>query len=654
MIWWLKKQFLRIKLFAAENYQNEAESLVIWYAVCYALGIAFYMTTPWELPIWLIVVLLEAVLILLYLEQNHRVSFKLLTYVAIFILGICFAKADALYRQRKIADNIEEISYLSGHIEDLSYNAAHHPRLILNNVNNFEHELKGKFKITLNQNPQWLKRGKCVELVVKLPQSYQENPLENYNFARSDFYQDISASGYTIGPVFEKDCEIKSSSFHAHINSIRDNIKETIDTHTSSEQRGIIKALTIGDKSDISKPQYKNYRLAGIAHILAISGMHMGMIALLAFLLIRIGLLPFGQGRYDLRKPAAVVAIGVSLAYFLISGQSVSCIRAFVMTTLILLAILCNRRAITLRLWAIALLVVITLNPVSVVSPGFLMSFAAALGLITFYEQNASKLKKWYISQSILGKISIYFVGIILTDLVASLITLPYSIYYFHQISIYTTLGNLLAAPIVAFWIMPAVLLFLISYAFPFSTYILKFLALGIDVLNNIATWVANLSGVSLGEGIGQMPDGAILLITLGILWLCIWQARWRYLGIPVILIGLVGQIFTLKADFIFDKGGKTFACRTQDGRLSPTPWHKNKFFIYLWTGQELQNSKNYNKKGLICDKQKCICQDTIEFRRGQVIFNKKEVDLHQAGYINLKQGVVQKQNKSLRIWNKK
>ena len=70
MKWWLRKQWLRIKVYASENYYNEAESLIIWYAVSFALGAAFYFAFPWELPVWLVITYLEGVLLLLYLLNN--------------------------------------------------------------------------------------------------------------------------------------------------------------------------------------------------------------------------------------------------------------------------------------------------------------------------------------------------------------------------------------------------------------------------------------------------------------------------------------------------------------------------------------------------------------------------------------------------------
>ena len=277
------------------------------------------------------------------------------------------------------------------------------------------------------------------------------------------------------------------------------------------------------------------------------------------------------------------------------------------------------------------------------------MSFAAVLGIVSFYEGNAERLQKWYAARSVLGKIGAYIMGVMVTDLVASLMTLPYTIYYFHQISIYTTLGNLLAGPLMAFWIMPCLLLFLICVPLGCAKYVLKPLVSGIDILNDIADWVAELAGARAGGGIGLMPDWSICLITLGLLWLCIWQAKWRWWGLVAIIIGFLSLWTVIKPDFIFDKNGTTFACRTEQGKFISTPWHKNRFLTAAWTGDNRQLTGN---SALRCHKKECTCRERIKFSRGKVIFDNKKVDLSHSGYINLEKGIFYHHPQAPRLWN--
>lgn len=650
MRWWVKKQLLRLKLYAAENYLNEAESLIIWYPVCFALGAAFYFALPTEPPVWLIVTVLEAVLALLYLTRRQMAQFKPWTYVLLFVLGLSIAKADAMYRANDTENKISEITYLRGKVKVLDYNTNNRPRLLLTDVDDFEHKLKGDFRVSLFYAPDWLKPDKCVETVAKFPKRFTPNPLSNYNYERANFYKGISAGGYSVAPVFEVECDEPTPVLTDMINKVRWRIKEIVDNSTLPAQGSIINALTIGDKSGIAERQTENYRTAGLAHFLAISGMHMGMIALLVFFLLRSILFPLGAGRYDLRKPAAVASLVFTFAYFLISGQSVSCIRAFVMTSLVLLGVLLNRRAISLRLWAFAVLVVTVITPSAVVSPRFLMSFAAVLGLVSFYEQYGSRLRQWLSTQNIYGKIGAYFAGVVMTDLVASLMTLPYSMYYFHQISIYTSLGNLLAAPVIAFWVMPAMLLFLISLPLGLGSYAVKPMAYGVDVINKITEWVASLPAAKSGEGVGAMPDWGIFILTIGLLWLCIWQAKWRRWGWLGIAVGLAGLYFTPSPDFVFDEAKQTYAYKNAAGELALSPYHKNRFLSKMWTGS---NKPAVADETLKCSKESCIYKGRIEFAKGMLKLDGREIDAKFGGYINLRTGVHHYHSEQSRPWNK-
>ena len=647
MIWWLRKQFLRIKIYITENFQNEAESLIIWYAVCYAMGAAFYLCLPWELPIWLIVVYFEAVLILLYLTRQKYGAFKFWKYVLVFVIGISLAKADAIYHQHKVEEETPEISYLFGKVENIDKNYRGRTRLLLTDINNYERDLKGNYRITINSDYPWLQNGICVEMVAQLPKNYAINPLSNYDTQRANFYQEISGVGYAISPLFERDCEQQNSWLNNTILKARAAIKHTALKYTSNDVAAIITALTIGDKSEISATQSADYRTAGLAHLLAISGMHLGLVALFVLFLIRVLLLPFGKGRFDWRKPAAIGAFIATLGYFLISGQSISCRRAFIMTTLILLAMLVNRRAISLRLWAFALIIVTTITPSAIVSVGFLMSFAAVLGITSFYEKYSEDIIAWWSRRHWYGRVGAYFLGVILTDLVASLMTMPYSIYYFHQISLYTSLANLLAAPIVAFWVMPALLLFLLSQPLGLGPVAIIPLAKGVNIINEIAVWVSSLAGARVGENLSQMPEWSIAIITFGLLWLCIWQEKWRRLGWIMIFCGLIGFITAPKIDFVFDKHGTTFACRGDNDKMLVTPWHQNKFLSTVWISQN--NPKDTN---LVCEKEKCICRGDIEFKLGKVWSQGKSIALDESGYITHKRGIFYKPTEKGRIWH--
>jgi competence protein ComEC len=613
---------------------NEAEALLIWYPVCFALGIAFYLTLPYELSSYTVVITLEAVLLALYLYRKTEAFFKILTYLAVFCLGLCAAKGDALYKRHSIEQNISEIMYLRGKIKAIDYNYADRMRLTLEDVEDYDKPLKGIFKVSLTAKNDSLKPNMCVELLANFPKELSPNPLGTYNFKRENFYKGISGVGYSEAEVYRIDCPHQENRFATWINDVRFNIAKLISENTTPDTQGVIQAISIGDKSHITTNQSTAYRRAGLAHFLAISGLHMGLIVLLVFFLVRSLLFAVQGGRYDFRKLAAFIAILGGIGYFLISGQSVSCVRAFVMTVLVLLGVMLKRRAISLRMWGASLLLVAIIMPQAVISAGGLMSFMAVLALVAFYEHFRGDLTHYYAAQTRWHKLKTYFLGVLITDLVASLATLPYSWYYFHQISAYTTLGNLLAGPVIVFMVMPALLLFLGSLTVGLGAYGVKPLELTIYLLNKITAFVADLAGADMGEHLPYLSDFGVFLLTFGILWLCIWQEKWRSWGCIAIVLGCMTVCFSPRADFVFDGKGRTFAFRQEDGSMGLSPWHKNRFLSTMWTGSA---SKSKEPDNLVCTAEECVYKERIRFSIGKISLDGKDIPLNNGGYIDLR-----------------
>jgi len=158
-------------------------------------------------------------------------------------------------------------------------------------------------------------------------------------------------------------------------------------TRAPPNTAGLQAALLTGDRAYIDPEQTDVLRASGLAHVLAISGLHMGLMAggafwLISFLLACID--PIAR-RYDVRKAAAVAGILVATFYLILSGASVSTQRAYIMAVVLFAAVLLSRPAISIRTVAVAAAITLMLHPESLVSAGFQMSFAAAAALVTVY-----------------------------------------------------------------------------------------------------------------------------------------------------------------------------------------------------------------------------------------------------------------------------
>lgn len=266
-----------------------------------------------------------------------------------------------------------------------------------------------------------------------------------------------------------------------------------------------------------------------MAHLLAISGLHIGLVAGLLFFAMRLGLAMIEPValRYPIKKVAALGAILGAFAYLLISGATIPTQRAFLMVSIVMLAVMIDRTAISMRLVALSAMAVLLAAPESLLSASFQMSFAAVVGLVAIYEVISSRMSAMRQRGGIFGsRIGLFIAATLLTTLVASLATAPFAIYHFNRIDLYGLMVNLVAVPVMAMWIMP---LGIISFLLMLAG--LESLALvptgwGISIVLDIAESVATLPGsVAL---VPAMPTAGLVIVAIGGIWLCVRRNRIR------------------------------------------------------------------------------------------------------------------------------
>jgi competence protein ComEC len=180
--------------------------------------------------------------------------------------------------------------------------------------------------------------------------------------------------------------------------------------------------------------------------------------------------------------------------------------RAFVMLAMIMAAILLDRPALSMRSLGLAAAILLVLRPEAITEPGFQMSFAAVAGLVAVaeWETRRERLKPR-------GALYRYVHGIVMTSLVGSLATLPFAMFHFDRATHYAVLGNLIAMPVMGFWVMPAAALSVVLMPLGLEGPALDLLKQGIAVMLGMGRWVSGLPGaVSLAPA---MPLSALLFI---------------------------------------------------------------------------------------------------------------------------------------------
>ena len=143
-----------------------------------------------------------------------------------------------------------------------------------------------------------------------------------------------------------------------------------------------------GDRSSVTQATNDVLRGSNLSHLISISGLHMGLLTGFVFAMCRYGLalVPPLALRLNSKKLAAFIALMAAVFYLTLAGPNVATRRAFVMAAVMLVAVLTDRRAISLRSVAIAALIVLVLEPESVIEPGFQMSFGATVALIVAFQ----------------------------------------------------------------------------------------------------------------------------------------------------------------------------------------------------------------------------------------------------------------------------
>ncbi len=392
-----------------------------------------------------------------------------------------------------------------------------------------------------------------------------------FDFQRNAFFAGIGGYGFSYGapraieraPATDGVIDVL-----LWIAELRQSITERILAVLPGDTGAVAAALMTGSQTAISEEVMIAMRDSGLAHLLSISGLHVGMVAGILFVGLRaaLALVPALALRHPIKKWAAAAAIVATLVYTLLAGAPVPTQRAFLMTGLVLLAVLLDRSPFSMRAVAWAAAAILLLAPESLTGPSFQMSFAAVVALIAAYEASLEWRRQRRGEAGWPRWIARYAAGLAFTSLIAGAATTPYAVFHFGRMADYGVIANMLAVPLTGIWVMPwAVLAFLLM---PFGAEALALVPMGwgVDAVILIARVVASWPGAA--APVPAMPLWGLALITGGGLWVCVWQRRWRLLGAAPIAIGIASIWLTPPPDLLVSGDGRLMGVRGGDGGL--------------------------------------------------------------------------------------
>lgn len=605
--------------------ESERERFFLWVPVCLGAGIAAYFGLDDEPTVALAAAPLLAALGFCLILRNRPLGL-VLAFAALWgAIGFLNAKIRTSWVESPVIEASTRVVQVSGWIELIEPRPAKGARLTIRLI-----EVEGlaadklplRVRLAANFDAMEIRTGDAIHLRAVLRPVPEPVAPGGFDFARKAWFDRLGGVGFAVSrpaPVSAPPPPY-GLQFWAAIDGLRQDIAARIRHSLPGVEGAIATALITGERSAIPDETLTALRHSGLAHVLAISGLHMALMAGTLYWLIRavLALFPALALCYPIKKWAAVLALAGAAFYLALSGAGIATQRAFIMMAIFFLAVLLDRPAITLRNVAIAALVILLALPESVLNVSFQMSFAAVVGLVAVYEVVTARREPiradapWL---RVLAKAWRYFLGIALTTLVAGLATAPFAAFHFHKLAQFALLGNLVAMPLVGLVVMPMALVSLLSMPFGLEDVPLNVMEWGIDLLRQAAIFVAGLDGAVVH--VAAMPTLALALLVIGGLWLCLWRQPWRSGGLIIAALG-VGFAGSLpRPDVLVEREGKTLAVRSDKGLLAiPSP-QRVTYSVDKWLLADGDgDSETIDRRGNAyrCDEHACIA--TVKGRR--------------------------------------
>ncbi len=343
-------------------------------------------------------------------------------------------------------------------------------------------------------------------------------------------------------------------------------LRQTIATKVTDELPGspgaIAATLMAGATAAIPESDRAAFANSGLAHILAVAGLHMATVMGLVFAVVRLGLVLVPRWGLILpcKQIAAVAGLLAGYGYLLLTGDHVPTERSFAMAALVVLAVLSGRRVISLRALALAAMAVLLIAPHAMVGVSFQMSFSAVLALIAGYramEPWMARMQNW---PGPWGWAARHFAALCLTSFLAGTATLPFAAAGFGQIQIYYVLANLIAVPITVLVVMPMAVAALILMPFGASFPPLWVMGNGIAVILWVARLVSGLPAAVVPWP--PTPAWGLIAVGFGIVGLGLLHGRVRLLGLLPLALGLAAPFIIASPDFLVARDGRLVAWR--------------------------------------------------------------------------------------------
>ncbi len=454
-------------------------SIKLTLCLCLGIVLGFYLAIPAKFSFWALIVMLPILYLARLKESRKGIPFFELTTLAlsialgVFIVGISIS--NSLSGLETEGEKLWELK-----VEETLKTSAFNQRYIAKVLTADAVKQNGKLIVSFPLDSSARKLKVDDEIILYAPIKSIKAPLNPYQFNYQN-YQKKQGIHYQIETSFKSVLTVENPSitlyglafrFREHI--ISKLKKEAFGT----EELSVIQALLLGQRDDISESTYNNYKNAGAVHILAVSGLHVGiLLLLLQFLLLPIERLPKGKGL------KLITIVLLLWGYAFIAGLSPSIVRAVAMFSFLAYAMHLKRPTNAFNILALSMFFTLLVKPLFLFQVGFQMSYVAVFAIVWIYP----KLQRFWFPDNILIRKVWQLLAVSIS---AQLGVLPVSLFYFHQFPALFFVSNLLVIPFLGLLLSTGILVIVLSFA----DVLPHFLAVGynflIQTMNTVVAWV--------------------------------------------------------------------------------------------------------------------------------------------------------------------
>lgn len=554
-----------------ELWINQSGNWFLWVPFLMAFGAGLYFNIANEPNFTICAIGMVALIILITLCKRVFVR-----AVMLFLFGFCYACVFThIINTPQLSHPVHGIS-INGTVKNIDY-TADKSRIYIKTDNGMN------VRVSLQNNTTPPNIGDKIRANVGLFHPDGADAPESFDYARWAYFNGLTATGYI------NDFTITS---HAHNNSIS-NLRDNLHRRAKSF---LVDTLVLGYKNAVPGTDAEIWTATGVGHVWSISGFHITLVSAWLFaifyLLFR-AIAPITK-RIPARIPALCCAWIGLLFYVILSGADVATMRAFIMATLVFVAFILGRRAISMRNVCIAFCVLFLMNPHFVMQPGFQLSFAAIFGLVWLWNDIRPKMPH--------NKILKIICTAVLTSVVATMFTAPFVITHFYDLPIYGLIGNLILLPIFSIAIMPLVCLgtvtLFIGWMGPIN--LAEYIY---EICMNIGTSIATLPGATIT--MPHIPNTAMVFIICAmacIMFIRPIRIKINYIfGIILICIGICITALYPKPIFYVTNDHELAAFVGENGKLEFTKSRASNHYFTFDTWKRLNGepigTKNNRRK---------------------------------------------------------